>query len=153
MLAACNRGAHPAQLSIPAPDFKISDGTTSIHLADYRGRVVLVNFWGTWCGPCIEEIPSLVQLHHEMPSLTILAVAVPPDEGVSEDPTGYNAFIARHHMDFTTVRDTNESVPKLFHTEQWPETYVIDRQGVIRRKFVGSQDWSSPEIRAYLKSL
>jgi hypothetical protein len=56
-------------------------------------------------------------------------------------------------MDFTIVRDTNLSAPKLFNTDMWPETYVIDRTGVIRRKFVGAQDWSSPEIRQYLKSL
>jgi len=151
--AACNRGSHPAQLNIPAPDFTVADGTTSIHLGSYRGQVVLLNFWGTWCPPCIVEIPSLVQLHHEMPSLAIVAVAVPPDEGVSEDPAEYIAFIARHHIDFTTVRDTNVSVPKLFHTEMWPETYVIDRKGVIRRKFVGPQDWTSPEIRSFLNSL
>jgi cytochrome c biogenesis protein CcmG, thiol:disulfide interchange protein DsbE len=151
--SACNRGSHPAQLNIPAPDFTVSDGASSIHLASYRGKVVLLNFWGTWCAPCIEELPSLIQLHHDMPSLSIVGVAVPPDEGVSEDPAEYKAFITRHHIDFANVRDTNESAPKLFHTEMWPETYVIDRNGVIRRKFVGPQDWTSPEIRSFLSSL
>jgi cytochrome c biogenesis protein CcmG/thiol:disulfide interchange protein DsbE len=56
-------------------------------------------------------------------------------------------------VDLTTVRDPGQSRAKLYHTDMWPETYIIDRQGVIRRKFVGAQDWSSPEIRAYLKSL
>jgi cytochrome c biogenesis protein CcmG, thiol:disulfide interchange protein DsbE len=153
LLAACNRGARPEYTGTPAPDFTVSDGTTTVHLASYRGQVVLLNFWGTWCGPCIVEIPSLVQLHHDMPSLAILGVAVPPEEGVSEDPAEYKAFIARRHIDFTTVRDTNASAPKLFHTDMWPETYVIDRKGVIRRKFVGPQDWTSPEIQQYLKSL
>lgn len=150
---ACNRGAHPPQLNIPAPDFTVSDGTTTVHLASYRGQVVLVNFWGTWCGPCIEELPSLIQLHHEMPSLAIVGIAVPPDEGVSEDPAEYKAFLDRRHIDFTTVRDTDEKTPKLFHTDMWPETYAIDRNGVIRRKFVGPQDWTNPEIRSFLKNL
>jgi peroxiredoxin len=153
LLPGCSRGSHPAQTDKPAPDFTVSDGTSTIHLANYRGKVVLLNFWGTWCPPCVVEIPSLVQLHHEMPSLAIVAVAVPPDEGVSEDPAEYNAFIAQHHIDFTTVRDTNASVPNLYHTDMWPETYLIDRNGIIRRKFVGPQDWTSPEIRSYLKSL
>jgi cytochrome c biogenesis protein CcmG, thiol:disulfide interchange protein DsbE len=153
LLPACNRGAHPEQTNKPAPDFTVSDGTTTIHLASYRGQVVLLNFWGTWCPPCIEELPSLIQLHHDMPSLAIVAVAVPPDEGVSEDPAAYKAFIARRHIDFTTVRDTNGVAPKLFHTDMWPETYVIDRKGFIREKYVGPQNWTSPAIRNYLNSL
>jgi peroxiredoxin len=141
------------QTGKPAPDFTLSDGTTTVHLASYRGKVVLLNFWGTWCPPCLVELPSLIQLHREMPSLAIVAVAVPEDEGVAEDPIAYRAFITRHHIDFTTVRDTNGSAPALFHTDMWPETYAIDRQGVIRRKFVGAQDWTSLEIQNYLKSL
>ena len=147
LLPACNRGAHPPQLNIPAPDFTVSDGTTSVHLASYRGKVVLVNFWATWCEPCLVELPSLLQLHRDMPSLDILAVSI------DEDPDAYSTFIARRHIDLTTVRDPSQSAAKLFHTEMWPETYAIDRDGVIRRKFVGAQDWSSPEIRAYLKNL
>lgn len=153
LVPGCNRGAHPVQLNQPAPDFTVSDGTTTVHLANYRGKVVLLNFWGTWCPPCIEELPSLIQLHHDMPSLAIVAVAVPPDEGVAQDPAAYEAFIAQRHIDFTTVRDTNDSVPTLYHSDMWPETYVIDRNGVIRSKFIGPQDWSNPEIRDLLKSL
>jgi cytochrome c biogenesis protein CcmG, thiol:disulfide interchange protein DsbE len=148
LLSACDRGSRPAQLDIPAPDFTVTDGTTSIHLADYRGKVVLVNFWWSECAPCLEELPSLEQLHHVMPSLPILAVSI------DEDPGAYSTFIARHHVDLITVRDPSESVPKLFHTDMWPETYVIDRRGVIRRKIVGGeQDWTSPEMLSYLKSL
>jgi peroxiredoxin len=153
LLTACNRGARPAQTGKVAPDFSLNDGTTSVHLAGYRGKVVLLNFWGTWCTPCLEELPSLVQLHHQMPSLQIVGVAVPPDEGTAEDPAAFKTFIAQHHIDFTTVRDTNESAPNLFHTDMWPETYVIDRKGIIRSKFVGPQNWTSPEMLSFLKSL
>ena len=147
LLSACDRGAHPAQLSTPAPDFTVSDGSTSVHLADYRGKVVVLNFWATWCGPCIQETPSLIQLHHDRPDLAIVAVSI------DEDPDEYKRFIDHRHLDLITVRDPKQTVAKLFRTEMWPETYIIDRKGVIRRKFVGAEDWSDPEVRSFLKSL
>ena len=143
----CDRGAHPRQAGKPAPDFKVSDGRTSIHLADYRGKVVLLNFWWSQCGPCIEELPSLLQLHHDDPNLAVLAVSI------DEDPDSYSSFIRRRHVDLITVRDPDQTAARLFNTDMWPETYLIDRNGVIRRKFVGATDWSDPEIRQYLKSL
>jgi cytochrome c biogenesis protein CcmG/thiol:disulfide interchange protein DsbE len=147
LLSGCNRGAHPPQLNLRAPDFTVSDGTNTVHLASYRGQPVLVNFWASWCEPCLVELPSLLQLHHDQPNLVILAVSI------DEDPDAYTRYIARHHIDLVTVRDPAKSTPDLFHTEMWPETYAIDRNGIIRRKFVGAQDWSSPEIRSFLKSL
>jgi thiol-disulfide isomerase/thioredoxin len=143
----CDRGAHPALTGQPAPDFNLSDGLTTVHLAGYRGRVVLLNFWATWCAPCIVEMPSLLELHHDRPDLAILAVSI------DEDPEAYSRFLVRHHVDLTTVRDPAQKAAQLYHTDGWPETYIIDRQGFIRRKVVGPQDWGSPEIRAYLKSL
>jgi len=145
--SACNRGSQPAQTGKLAPDFTVSDGTTTVHLAGYRGRVVVLNFWATWCAPCVAEMPSLLQLHRDNPDLAIIAVSV------DEDADAYKQFLERRHVDVITVRDPSESAAKLFRSEQWPETYLIDRTGVIRRKFIGAQDWSSPEIRAYLKSL
>ena len=147
LASACDRGAHPSQTGKVAPDFTVTDGTTSIHLADYRGKVVLLNFWATWCAPCIEEMPGLTALHHDRPDLAILAVSI------DEDPDAYNSFLVRRHVDLTTVRDPGQAAAKLYHTEGWPETYIIDRQGLIRRKIVGDPDWSNPEIRAYLSSL
>ena len=147
LLAACNRGAHPAQTDKAAPDFTVADGTTTVHLASYRGKVVLLNFWWSECAPCLEELPSLLELHHQMPSLAILAVSI------DDDAATYSRFLVRHHVDLITVRDPSESAAQLYHTDMWPETYLIDRNGIIRRKFVGPQDWTSPEIRNYLNSL
>jgi peroxiredoxin len=147
LVPGCNRGAHPSQTGRLAPDFTVSDGASTVHLANYRGKIVLLNFWATWCGPCVEEIPSLLALHHDRPDLAILAISV------DEDPAAYSRFVVRRHIDLITVRDPAQNVANLYRSEAWPETYVIDRQGYIRRKFIGSQDWSSPEIRAYLKSL
>jgi peroxiredoxin len=147
LLPACNRGSHPAQTGKAAPDFTVSDGTSTVHLASYRGQVVLLNFWASWCMPCVEEMPSLLALHHEQPNLVILAVSI------DDDRAAYSSFIVRHHVDLITAFDPTESAAKLYHTDMWPETYVIDRQGIIRRKFVGPQEWTSPEIISYLKSL
>jgi cytochrome c biogenesis protein CcmG, thiol:disulfide interchange protein DsbE len=147
LATGCDRGAAPRQAGKLAPDFTVSDGTTTVHLANYRGQVVLVNFWATWCEPCLVELPSLLQLHHAQPKLVIVGVSI------DEDGDAYTQFLSRRRIDFTTVRDPNQSVPKLFNTSMWPETYVIDRQGFIRRKFVGAQDWTSTEIQAYLQSL
>jgi peroxiredoxin len=143
----CDRGAHPAQTGHPAPDFTVSDGATTVHLASYRGRVVLLSFWATWCAPCIEEMPSLLELHHAQPDLAIVAVSV------DEDADAYSAFLSRRHVDLITVRDPAQKAAGLYHSEMWPETYAIDRQGIIRRKFIGGQDWTNPEIQAYLKGL
>jgi cytochrome c biogenesis protein CcmG/thiol:disulfide interchange protein DsbE len=147
LLSACDRGAHPAQIYKPAPDFTVSDGSSTIHLANYRGKVVLLNFWATWCAPCIAEMPSLIELHHDRPDLAILAVSI------DEDEDEYKHFIVRRHIDLITVRDPSQTAAKLYHTEGWPETYIIDRNGLIRRKIVGDPDWSNPEIRAFLKTL
>ena len=146
-VAGCNRGAHPEQVGKAAPDFTVSDGTNSIHLAGYRGKVVLLNFWASWCGPCIQETPGLEALHHDQPSLEILGVSV------DEDGDAYKRFLVRHNVDIATVWDPNKTAANLYHTEGWPETYIIDRDGVIRRKIVGDPDWNNPEIRAYLKAL
>jgi len=147
LVSGCDRGAHPAQTGKAAPDLTVADRTTTVHLASYRGRVVLLNFWWSECEPCILELPSLLELHRDQPDFAILAVSI------DEDEDEYKRFLVRRHVDLITVRDPNQSAAKLFHTEQWPETYVIDRKGVIRRKFIGPQDWSNPEIRAFLKTL
>ena len=147
LVSACNRGSHPAQTGKIAPDFTVADGTTTVQLSKYRGKVVLLNFWATWCSPCVAELPSLLQLHRELPNVVVLGVSI------DEDPDAYKSFVERRHVDFTTVRDPSQSAAKLFHTEMWPETYVIDRNGYIRSKYVGATDWSDPEIRAFLKSL
>jgi peroxiredoxin len=92
-------------------------------------------------------MPALIELHHERPDLAIVAVSV------DEDPQAYSRFLARYHVDLITVRDPEQKAATLYHSEGWPETYIIDRSGVIRRKIVGDPDWTNPEIRAYLKSL
>ena len=147
VVAGCDRGAKPRLLGRRAPDFTVNDGEHSVHLADYRGKVVLLNLWWSNCGPCIQETPALVELHHERPDLEILAVSI------DDDPGPYHRFIQRFHVDYATVRDPDQKVARMYGTDGWPETYIIDRNGILRRKVVGDPDWSNPEIRAFLQGL
>jgi cytochrome c biogenesis protein CcmG, thiol:disulfide interchange protein DsbE len=147
LTAACDRGGRPVNADRVAPDFTVNDGENSIHLANYRGKVVLLNLWWSQCPPCIQETPALEQLHHDKPDLAILAVSI------DEDPGSYRRFLNHFHVDLNTVRDPDQSVAKLYGTDGWPETYIIDRKGVIRRKIVGDPDWSNAEIRNFLSSL
>ncbi|MGA8878744.1 MAG: TlpA disulfide reductase family protein, partial [Candidatus Korobacteraceae bacterium] len=131
-----------------APDFTVSDGATTVHLASYRGRVVLLNFWATWCPPCIEEMPSLVQLQKQMgDKVTILAVSEDADDAA------YKQFIRDHGVDLLTVREGSQKTSDVYGTFKYPETYVIDRNGKIVRKFIGATDWTSPDIVQYLNQL
>jgi cytochrome c biogenesis protein CcmG/thiol:disulfide interchange protein DsbE len=147
LATGCDRGSIPVNSDRVAPDFTVSDGQNTIHLADYRGKIVLLNLWWSQCPPCIQETPALEQLHHDRPDIVILAVSI------DEDPGSYRRFLTRYHVDLDTVRDPDQTVAKLYGTDGWPETYIIDRKGIIRRKVVGDPDWSNPEIRGFLKTL
>jgi cytochrome c biogenesis protein CcmG, thiol:disulfide interchange protein DsbE len=147
LASACDRGDHPARIGYSAPQFTVSDGAQSVSLEQLRGHIVILNFWATWCIPCIEEVPSLVELHHRMPQLAVLAISQDEDAGL------YSKFLTDNHVDFQTVRDPSARIPKLYGTIKIPETYVIDRNGVLRRKFVSAQNWTNPEIMDYLSKL
>jgi thiol-disulfide isomerase/thioredoxin len=147
LTAGCDRGSRPRQTGRRAPDLTVTDGNRTVHLADYRGRVVVLNFWATWCVPCIAELPSLMDMQRQLPNVQVLAVSV------DEDPQAYRDYLIQHKITLFTVNDAAHHSADLFGTHRWPETYVIDQHGVIRRKFVGAQDWISPEILEYLQRL
>jgi len=147
MAAGCDRGSHPSEIGKPAPDFTVADGTSSIHLASYRGQIVLLNFWASWCEPCILELPSLKEFHREHPEYPILAVSI------DESQEAYKQFLVRRNVNFTTVWDPRQTASTKYGTTGWPETFVIDRQGKIRRRFIGRTDWTDPEILRFLKTL
>lgn len=146
-LSGCNRGSLPRNIGKMAPDFSITDNGRTVRLSQFRGQVVLLNFWATWCPPCLEELPSLLDLHHRMPQMVILAVSV------DTDADAYHAFLRDNHVDLLDVRDPSQKSNHLYGTVQFPETYVIDKSGHLRRKFVGAQDWISPSILRYLTSI
>jgi cytochrome c biogenesis protein CcmG, thiol:disulfide interchange protein DsbE len=146
--AGCNRGGYPDQVGTPAPNFTIHDGTQTVSLNQYRGKVVVLNFWASWCTYCAAEWPSLEQLQQQFPNLVVLAVAF------DSDPSDYTQYVADYHLhNMTVVLDRTDRSNLAFGTTRPPETYIIDRKGMIRRKFIGAQDWNTPEIQDYLRSL
>ena len=148
LAAGCERGPSLRMVGAPAPDFTVQDSDRRVNLRDLRGKLVVLNFWATYCAPCVEEMPSLVRLQKDMGSnITVLAVSQDPDE------SKYRRFLEIYHIDFLTVRDPKAKASTLYGTTGIPETFIIDRSGVIRRKMIGPVDWSSPEIVEYLKKL
>ena len=147
LAGACDRGAHPARIGETAPEFQVSDGTQSVDLAKLRGRVVLLNFWQSSCVPCVDELPSLERLQRAMPQITVVGISN------DEDAQAYARFLKTYHVDFLTVRDPSFRIPTMYGTVKIPETYVIDRRGIVRRKFVSEQEWTSAEIVDYLNKL
>jgi cytochrome c biogenesis protein CcmG/thiol:disulfide interchange protein DsbE len=143
----CDRNNQPGNIGKPAPEFVIGDGSQSVDLARLRGRIVILNLWATWCAPCVEELPSLLALQQRNPQLAIVGIAT------DEDADVYKHFLVQHHVDLLTVRDADQRINTLYGTVQIPETYIIDRKGILRRKFIGAQDWTSPEITDYLSKL
>jgi cytochrome c biogenesis protein CcmG/thiol:disulfide interchange protein DsbE len=147
LATACDRGDHPARIGVTAPQFTVADDAKAVNLGQLRGRVVVLNFWATSCFPCVEEVPSLRDLQHRMPQITVVAISNDEDAGV------YRHFLSDDHVDFLTVRDASGRIPALYGTIKIPETYVIDKEGILRRKFVSAQNWTSPEILDYLGKL
>ncbi len=147
-LSGCDRGSRPKMIGLPAPDFSIQDSSRTVSLHDFHGKVVVLNFWATWCPPCVEEMPSLVQMQRQMgDKITVLAVST------DEDAEAYRRFIRERNIQLLTVRDAAQKSNALYGTIKFPETYVIDRNGVVRRKFIGPVEWTKPEIISYLTKL
>lgn len=145
--AGCNRGDHPGQIGRAAGDFTVSDGGHSIRLSQFRGRVVVLNFWATWCQPCLEELPSLMALQRQNPTVQVLAVSI------DDDAAAYQDFLKQYEISLLSARDGSQGANLQFGSVRVPETFIIDRNGTIRRKFIGAQDWTNPEIRSYLSKL
>ncbi len=148
-LSACYSGTRPARIGTAAPDFTVKDADRSVTLSQLRGQVVVLNFWATWCPPCVEEMPSLVQMQQMMKAkgVTVLAVSVDVDQD------SYERFLKDHGVNLLSVRDGDGKSNALYGTFKFPETYIIDRNGVVRRKFIGPVDWTAPDIVEYLGKL
>jgi len=149
LLSGCYSGTRPPRVGTAAPDFTVRDSDRTVTLSQLKGQVVVLNFWATWCPPCIEEMPSLVRMQQRMQSkgVTVLAVSVDVDEN------NYRRFLKDHGVNLLTVRDPDQKSNGLYGTFKFPETYIIDRNGVMRRKFIGAVDWTEPEIIDFLSKL
>lgn len=149
LTSACYTGSRPTHVGATAKDFTLQDSDHQVSLNQFRGQVVILNFWATWCPPCIEELPSMIDMQNRLRSKGVVVVGV----SIDVDNDAYHRFIKQKNVNFVTVRDPEQKVASMYGTSGWPESYIIDRKGVLRRKFVGPVNWDSPEVLQFLNTL
>jgi peroxiredoxin len=131
------------EINRPAPSFHAIDLATrdSVSLEDYRGSVTLVNIWATWCLPCRDEMPSMQTLYDSLSTRGFRIAAISIDEGSPEDVT---AFAKKFGLTFDILHDRSGQVERLYQTTGVPESFLLDRRGVLVKRVIGAHDWSSP---------
>jgi len=142
-----HRGSGSA-IGAKAFDFSLPTKTAAVRLSDFRGRWVLLNFWASWCPPCVAEMPSLEALKDKMegPDFKVLAVSVDEDGWSAVD-----RFMARVPITMTVLIDARGDVASAYGVFELPQTFLIDREGRIRREYQGPKDWMSPEVLAEME--
>jgi cytochrome c biogenesis protein CcmG/thiol:disulfide interchange protein DsbE len=143
----------PIGYGSPAPSFAAKDLRTGAvrTLADYRGKVVLLNVWATWCEPCKVEMPSMEELYRAYGPRGVHVVAVSIDNTASED--SIRAFAKGLGLTFEILHDPTHEIERAYQTTGYPESFVIDSRGTIRKKWISATDWNSPANRALFDEL
>ena len=141
----------PIKDNLPAPDFTFPglDGK-KVSLSDYKGKVVLVNIWATWCPPCVEEMPSMEKLYRKFKgeNFEILAVSI--------DESGLKAvapFMKKSRLTFPALLDSKGTIKTAYGITGIPESFIIDQQGILIKKIVGPVDWAAPKIFRFFSDL
>ncbi|PYP18847.1 MAG: thioredoxin [Gemmatimonadetes bacterium] len=119
-------------------------------LADYRGKVVLLNVWATWCAPCRVEMPSLERLHAKLAGPDFAVVAVSIDDG---DSSSVMNFVRELGLGFDVLQDKGGGIQQIYQTTGVPESFVIDRDGVIIKKVIGAAEWDGPVNELLIRKL
>ena len=133
----------------PTPDFQLPDANgKTVSLKQQLGHPVLLNFWATWCAPCVEEIPSLEDLARRIEGTDLRMLAV----SVDDDWAPIRRFFAKGSR-IGVLLDKSHDIPKAWGTDKYPETFLIDAAGRVRYYYVNKRDWSRPEAVACLESL
>jgi len=131
------------------PDFQLPDAAgKTVSLKSQLGHPVLLNFWATWCPPCVEEVPSLEDLARRIDGTDLRMLAV----SVDDDWAAVRRFFVKGTR-MGVLLDTSHTIPKTFGTEKYPESFLIDSTGRVRYYFINKRDWSRPEALACLESL
>jgi len=134
-----------------APEISVvSLDNQQLTLASLKGKVVLLNFWATWCPPCREEIPSMLKLNKFMAGKPFQMVCVSVDEGGKQ---AIETYFKNSGFTLPAYIDPSGQVSKTYGITGVPETFVIDKNGLIVKKVIGGLDWSSPEVIAFLEGL
>jgi cytochrome c biogenesis protein CcmG, thiol:disulfide interchange protein DsbE len=131
-----------------APEFSIkADSGQTVAVPNFGGKLLVLNFWASWCGPCLEETPSLSEFTRQYKSRGVVVLGV----SVDKDEKAYNAFVQRFHPAFLTAREfkTHED----YGTFMYPETYIIDATGKVLRKYAEPVNWMSQDTLSYINSL
>ena len=123
-----------------APGFSLQalDGKT-VSLADFRGKVILVHFWATWCPPCVEEMPALERLRHSLDSERFALLTVSADE----DRSQVESYRDRLKLSLPILLDPSHEVSRAYQTYRYPESFLLDREGKVVSRFVGPREWDS----------
>ncbi|HUS06647.1 MAG TPA: TlpA disulfide reductase family protein [Bryobacteraceae bacterium] len=141
---------HVVQAGDSAPDFSIrTDDGKTITKSSFGGRLLVLNFWATWCPPCIEEMPSLDAFARQMQTAGVVVLGV----SVDKSDEAYKRFLKRARPAFLTARDPEANISSDYGTYKWPETYIIDRTGKVIQKHIGPKDWTDPNIVNEIKAL
>ena len=138
------KGAAAPNFSLPGLDGKM------ITLADYKGKVVFLNIWATWCPPCVQEMPSMKKLYQELngEGFEILAVSIDASGGEAVIP-----FMKKYGLSFPALLDTKSSIKSLYQTTGVPESFIIDKDGIIAEKIIGPREWASPDAIRLIRNL
>jgi len=137
-----------------APDFRAVtvESTPRVRtLADYAGHVVLLNVWATWCGPCRVEMPSMEALHRDFAPKGLRVVAVSIDQ-IAGAPQ-IREYARELGLTFDILHDSSQAISRAYQVQGYPQSFVIGRDGTIRRKWIGAEDWNSPSNRALMTAL
>jgi cytochrome c biogenesis protein CcmG/thiol:disulfide interchange protein DsbE len=141
------------QVGARAPDFRAIDLVTGDSVSfreHYKGAVTLVNIWATWCLPCRVEMPAMERVYRELAPRGFKIAAVSIDEGGPDD---VRAFGQKLDLSFDLLQDRSTAVQQIFQTTGVPESFLINKDGVIVKRIIGAHDWSSPVNRALVERL
>lgn len=133
-----------------APHFAITaDNGREVTEKNFGGKLLLVNFWASWCPPCVEETPSLDQLQRQLGPRGLVVLAI----SVDKDANAYRRFLAQQKVAFLTALDSQQKINADYGTFQYPESYLIDTSGRVVEKIIGPRDWSDPAMLSHVQSL
>jgi peroxiredoxin len=146
-----SRFTRPLQEGRPAPDFTFSDlDGREVSLSDFIGKVVLVNIWATWCPPCRDEMPSMQKLYEKFKDEHFEMLAVSID---GEGREAVAPFMEQMNLTFPALLDPKEKIRSLYKITGVPESFIVDREGILVHKVIGPMDWSSPQVFDFFQEL
>jgi peroxiredoxin len=136
---------------LPAPNFSLPGlGGQMVSLTDYKGKVVLLNIWATWCPPCVEEMPSMEKLYQKLKGEGFEILAVSIDESGAQ---AVRPFMKKHKLSFPALIDSRGTLKGLYQTTGVPESFIIDKDGILVEKVIGPRNWAVPEAIGFFRNL